>query len=164
MRRLLLCACALTLAGCGERAEPRAPDTPAASARATSAPASAPASATVPVVAPVAVQVGSPDEEIDACSVGAIRAGRADGARRVAVRSGPGARYPAVDSLPSGTAFHSCDAAEGWVGIVYRRETDPPDSTGSCGGLSSPIAVRRAYDGPCRSGWIASDAQEITAG
>ena len=153
MRRVLFCAGALTLAACGERPARQAPDTPAASA-----------SATTRLVAPLAVQVGSPDEEVDACSIGAIRAGGADGARRVAVRSGPGAQYPVIDSLPPGAAFHSCDGTEEWVGIVYRRESDPPDSTGSCGGLSSPIAVRRAYDGPCRSGWIAKDAQEIIAG
>ena len=82
----------------------------------------------------------------------------------MAVRSGPGASFAVIDSVAAPQSFGSCDSVEDWVGIVYRKESDPHDSTGDCGGLTSPIAERRPYRGSCRSGWIPAAAQEVLGG
>jgi hypothetical protein len=67
----------------------------------------------------------------------------------LAVRAGPGTGFDRVDRLGNGTRVFVCDRAgdAGWVGIVY--------GAADCG-LAAPITPPRAYQGPCRSGWVRS--------
>ena len=76
-----------------------------------------------------------------------------------------GSRHLALGfgGIISGAGFNSCDRANGWVGIVYRRAGVAADSTFECG-VSSPVPEKIAYKGPCRSGWIADDVAEVIAG
>lgn len=166
MHMRLSMLCTLALAACGVQADRQANDTATATVPVARPSASTASTSAVAPVTPavVPVQVVSPDEDIDACSVGAVRDAGVVRQGRVAVRAGPGVQFDAIDSLKPGAPFFSCDGAGGWVGIVYRREGDPPDTTGSCGALTSPVAEKRAYRGPCRSGWIADSAQQITGG
>ncbi|MGL4240663.1 MAG: hypothetical protein ACRCTI_06080, partial [Beijerinckiaceae bacterium] len=46
-----------------------------------------------------------------------------------------------------------CDTAGEWYGIVYRSRASDPNSIDGCG-VSSPVPRKRAYAGPCRSGWV----------
>jgi hypothetical protein len=157
--------CTLALVACSIQHDRQTNDTAAVPSAAQPPASTSSASTAAPVSAAVVpVQVVSPDEDIDACSVGSVRDAGVVRQGRVAVRAGPGLKFDAIDSLKAGAPFFSCDGAEGWVGIVYRRDGDPPDTTGSCGALTSPIAEKRAYRGPCRSGWIADSAQQITGG
>jgi hypothetical protein len=115
-------------------------------------------------VAGVAVHVGGDGPEVDACSLGAVQRHAGTAAAAIIVRAGPGEEFPAVDSVASGTMVHTCEIASGWVGIVYRLPTDPADPTEDCGGLASPVAARKPYDGPCRAGWVPAEAHEVIAG
>lgn len=70
------------------------------------------------------------------------------------VRSGPGAGYPSVDTVRVAEIVAVCqtlpsETAErgGWSGVVYGRSLD------QCA-LDGSGTAERAYDGPCRSGWI----------
>jgi hypothetical protein len=76
--------------------------------------------------------------------------------RFVAVRAGPGRDTPQRDQLSAGQQVTVCDSASGpggglWLGIVY------PAAAGQDCGLARPAPRARAYDGPCRSGWVASN-------
>jgi hypothetical protein len=57
-----------------------------------------------------------------------------------------------------------CDeSADGqWLGVVYAEPSGGAIMTDCL--VSSPVAQRAPYDGPCRSGWIARRFITITAG
>lgn len=155
-----LAAALLLLAACGDRPAPAARDSAAPTAT-TSAPAPASTSAAV------AVMVESPHEDIDPCGFSGIRPSTTS---KVAVRSGPGDAYTVVDSLAPQQRFASCDGragateGDGWTGIIYRQGS-PSDEFPDCGAwLSSPVPEKRAYTGPCRSGWIRERDVELLAG
>ena len=84
------------------------------------------------------------------------------GNERIEVRSGPGSRFAVVDRLPAGAMVIDCDQSDGWTGIIYGKDLSDPYS--GCDGLGSPIAERQPYSGPCKSGWIRSEAAEVVAG
>jgi hypothetical protein len=108
----------------------------------------------------VPVQFGQyPD--LDACgSQGEVRGLNPNGDNFLAVRAGPGANYPKLDEIHEKQWIILCEESEGgsWFGIVY-------DPTGSLDcGTGSPIAAPRAYDGPCKSGWVSSKFITMLAG
>lgn len=99
----------------------------------------------------VPVQVGDVPE-LDACvSFGAVTASR------LVVRSGPGRRYPAIDSVANAQGLHLCDASGDWIGVVYA----PGGATTDCG-VSVKLAARQPYAGPCKSGWVHKGRVEVT--
>ena len=108
--------------------------------------------------ADVPVQIGG-EQELDACAaldVVTLRTGR------LAVRSGPGTRFRVLDRLPRGQHVYSCavdPAGSDWVGVVYAPGKDSPDC-----GVSTPVAPRRTYDGPCKSGWVHTRWLSVIAG
>jgi hypothetical protein len=77
----------------------------------------------------IPVMIGS-DSSLDACSgldaVSGLRSGR------LVVRSGPGLRYAAIDSLQNGQSVYSCDSSGEWTGIVYKPGARTPE-TPECG-------------------------------
>ncbi|WP_285711268.1 hypothetical protein [Erythrobacter oryzae] len=116
-----------------------------------------------PAVRPVMVG-GEP--ELDACpSVGAIIPLRKGGDGFVAVRAAPSVKARMLDKLESGRELLLCDdSADGqWVGVVYPEPFGGPVVT-DCR-VSSPVAdKRKAYDGPCLSGWVARRFVTVIAG
>jgi hypothetical protein len=108
----------------------------------------------------VPVQFGA-IPELDACgSQGEVRGLNPKGDNFLAVREGPGADYAKVDEIHEGQWIILCEEAEkgAWFGIVY-------DPTGELDcGTGSPIAEKRVYDGPCKSGWVSSKFITMLAG
>jgi hypothetical protein len=96
--------------------------------------------------APKSVPVNIGDvPELDACvSWGVVTV------PTLMVRSGPGTKYSAVDSVHKAQGLHLCDANGDWIGVVYA----PPGGTAADCGVSVKLAARQPYAGPCKSGWV----------
>jgi hypothetical protein len=91
----------------------------------------------------VPVKVGDVPE-LDACvSWGVVTASK------LAVRSGPGTRYAAIDAVDRAQGLHLCDVRGDWLGVVYVRGGGLADC-----GVSAPLPASAPYAGPCRSGWV----------
>ncbi len=70
----------------------------------------------------------------------------------LSVRSGPGgAEFVELDRIHTGQHLKICDMSGPWFAVVY----DPDGDTGSCD-VDRPWAVRQAYAGRCRQGWVYS--------
>lgn len=82
-----------------------------------------------------------PDSDHPPCNIGLQVLKR--GAK---LRSGPGMGYPVIAILPPGTMVASCEAQNGWEGVVQ-------GSPENCG-LDITLSIARPYDGACPSGWI----------
>lgn len=108
----------------------------------------------------VAVHVGG-DEHLDACLSWAVPRlpAEATDPSSIEVREGPGEEFPVVDRLESGRTIIVCSEDGLWSGVVYPGEGTDADCE-----VSSPIDERQPYKGPCKSGWIRSDALEVVAG
>lgn len=93
----------------------------------------------------VPVLVGG-ESDLDACSsIATVTGLDPAGDNYLAVRTGPGVSYAQIDRLSSSAIVHVCEERGNWRGIVY--------PAGDCG-VATPIAARRPYNGPCKSGWI----------
>ncbi len=102
--------------------------------------------------------IGLQGPHLDAC--GGI--GRVSGAGTVQpAREGPASNTRVSEKLPRGTMVWLCEAAGEWQGVVYA--SGEFQEIGDCR-VSSPIAVPRSYDGPCKSGWILAKNIELLAG
>lgn len=107
--------------------------------------------------APVArpVTIGEDGPRLDACgTMGQVaRAGSVG----LALRAAPFDDSRALAQLPDGQRAWVCTRSidQRWLGIVV----PPPVQEGAppidCG-VSAPAQRKRAYDGPCASGWVAS--------
>lgn len=94
----------------------------------------------------VPVMVGG-EAELDACGgVGEVRGLNPRGDGFLAVRAGPGGKFPMIDRLYNGNRVYFCDKRGDWIGIVYG---DPKQDCG----VASPLPKRQSYKGPCQSGW-----------
>lgn len=101
------------------------------------------------------VRVGG-SADYDACgSLGVPTGLNPRGDNFLAVRAAPNSGAAMRDKLRPGQQFYICQQSGGWVGIVYGR--------GGCG-VTSPIARRQAYRGPCRSGWVFGRFVRVVAG
>ena len=107
--------------------------------------------------AQVPVPFGGEAEE-DACG-GLSEVARLDlrGDNFLAVRSGPGTSFAILDKLKNGQPVFVCAAVGNWRGIVYSK-------SGQTCGTGVSIMRRRAYDGPCLSGWVYRSYLEDIAG
>ena len=104
------------------------------------------------------VQIGH-EAGHDACGgYGVVKGLNPNGDGFLAVRSGPGSRNAMIDKIHNGQKIWFCDQQGAWVGIVYsrNRQTDCQ--------VSSPVASRRPYSGPCRSGWVFRKYVRMLAG
>lgn len=104
----------------------------------------------------VPVMIGA-DADLDACT-GLGRIARLDpqGDGFLAVRAGPSTDYRQIDELYNGDEVHLCQEDGRWWGIVY-------GGVGGCG-VTSPVARRMAYSGPCRAGWVFGRYVDFIAG
>jgi hypothetical protein len=97
------------------------------------------------------------DAEYDACpSPGVVEGLNPRGDGFLSVRAGPSTDRREIDRLGNGVAVFICVIEGDWFGIVY------PQSA-RCG-VGSPWPRRRAYQGPCRSGWVHRRFVRQTAG
>jgi hypothetical protein len=110
---------------------------------------------------PAAVAVGELGPNLDACAAaGTTRHVEAGG--RLPVRSAPFDNAPETGAVAADGRFFVCTRSldQKWFGIVY----DESGSLAARCGVSQPIAARRAYQGPCRSGWVTSALVKLTGG
>jgi hypothetical protein len=105
-----------------------------------------------------APMIGLDGPGLDAC--GGL--GRVGGMyRKQVIRDAPEEGARTSDTLEQSTLVWLCEAEGDWQGIVYASgEFQEP---GDCR-VSSPVAETRAYDGPCRAGWVLAKDVEFLAG
>jgi hypothetical protein len=103
------------------------------------------------------VTIGEDGPRLNAC--GAMGQAMRVGASGLAVRAAPFAEAQEVARLAEGGRVHVCTRSldQKWLGVVIL-----PPAPGDCG-LSDPVERRRAYDGPCMSGWVSSASIRFTA-
>lgn len=101
--------------------------------------------------------IGLEGPSVDACA-GIARIATYGGAETV--RERPRADALASDTLPHRALVWLCDAEGEWQGIVY--PSGDFQDLGDCR-VSSPIAERRPYDGPCRHGWVIAANLQLVA-
>ncbi|MBD3730821.1 MAG: hypothetical protein IE933_14070 [Sphingomonadales bacterium] len=109
-------------------------------------------------VSPVTPMIGLEGPELDACggigSIGNYQASEV-------VRSAPDDGAAEADRLPHTTLVWLCEAKGEWQGIVY--PSGEFQDLGDCQ-VSSPVSEARAYDGPCRFGWVRAGQLQLVAG
>lgn len=151
MRRVVLLV--LFLAGCGQPVR----DDPPANTLQTAEP-----TGTAPEVAsPLPVRIGELGPNFDACSsVGTMR--RLENEASLTMRAAPFDYAAEIGTVPAGARFFVCSRSldQKWLGIVL---DESGTLTAGCG-VSEPVSRKRAYDGPCRSGWVASAGVRSIAG
>ena len=99
----------------------------------------------------------------DACGGNSIVVGlNPKGANFLAVKAGPSLKAKRTDKIGPNTEVYLCEeTADGaWSGIVYDGSGK---WTARCG-VTSAVATRRSYTGPCLSGWVSSKYLELVAG
>ena len=106
------------------------------------------------------VMVGGMDD-LDAClTVSKVSGLNPRGDNFLSLRSRPSSKARELMRLRPGQQVWVCDEAPGgWTGVLVA----PEDGSLDCG-VGTPIARRRAYAGPCQSGWVASRFLEVIAG
>jgi len=157
MKRGLLLV-ALALAGCGEAVKDDHFTRNEAAAEGGDAGDSA-APAMVPGAVPV--RIGELGPNFDACGTAATTRHLGAGGQ-LPVRSAPFDAAATSGQVAAGAQFFICTRSidQRWFGIVYR---DDGTLAAECG-VSSPVDSRRAYEGPCRSGWVSSAFVKLIAG
>ena len=110
----------------------------------------------------VPVRVGG-DAKLDACVVGKVRGLNQSGDGFLAVRMGPGSKYPMIDRLYNDNEVFLCANHGEWRGIVYRKPAQAQDRKPDCK-VSSPLPKRQPYKGPCESGWAHRNWLVLIAG
>ncbi|SMF61581.1 hypothetical protein [Allosphingosinicella indica] len=107
------------------------------------------------------VRVGESGPSFPACTARGTTRRLAEG-QGLAVRAAPFEGAGQVAELPAGASFFVCTRSidQRWLGVVF---DDAGAASPACG-VSRPVADRRAYDGPCRAGWVASASVRLTAG
>jgi hypothetical protein len=154
MRRILLpvLLSSLSLAACGE---PVRDDHFANDVELGEAPPDAVKTGSAPV------RIGEYGANFDACAtIGTTRHVEAGGS--LPVRAAPFETGEQTGSIRPGTRFFVCSRSldQKWFGIVYDEASGPALGCG----VSDPVTARRAYDGPCRSGWVATPFVKLIAG
>lgn len=109
-----------------------------------------------------AVRIGEFGPNFKACA--------ADGTTRnvsagesLPVRAAPFENSAQAGEVASGARFFICSRSldQKWFGIVY---DDQAAGLAPRCGVSDPVARARAYEGPCRSGWVSSAFVKVIAG
>lgn len=153
MRSILLLLL-LPLAACGDTT-PAGEFGNGGDANAADAAAAPSALGTVPV------RIGDMGASFAACS-GAGTTRNLGAGETLPVREAPFDAAGEIGSVPAGAQFFICTRShdQKWLGIVYEADGA---LAGRCG-VSAPTTQRRAYDGPCRSGWVSSAFVKLISG
>ena len=107
------------------------------------------------------VRIGEYGPSFDACAtIGTTRHVEAGGS--LPVRAAPFETGAQTGSIGPGARFFVCSRSldQKWFGIVYDEASGPAPACG----VSDPVTARRAYDGPCKSGWVATPFVKLIAG
>jgi hypothetical protein len=102
----------------------------------------------------VSVQFGG-EADYDACAGIAIVTGVNPGSV-LNVRAGPGLGFRVTAGLRPDAEVILCDERDGWQGIVFALDRR------DCG-TGETVVPRRAYTGPCGSGWVHGSYLRLTA-
>lgn len=104
---------------------------------------------------PVTIGGDEPTEGCAGTSTVSVRSGTLN------LRSGPGTGYAVVARLAAGQSVSVCERRpNGWVGVVVNRNVP---GARDCG-LSDAGPRRKAYGGPCESGWVLQKYLRLRAG
>jgi hypothetical protein len=108
------------------------------------------------------VTIGREGPDLDACSaIGRVERLGAPPFDKLTVRERAEPTAAPTDRLARGTMVWLCDGQGDWQGVVY--PSGPYQELGHCR-VGSPVPEPRAYDGPCRQGWVVSRNVELVAG
>ncbi len=109
----------------------------------------------------VAVRVGELGPNFAACGAAGTTRHLAEG-QNLEVRAAPFDTAESTGEVAAGARFFVCSRShdQRWLGIVY----DPAGQLAAACGVSTPLASRRSYEGPCRSGWVSSALVKLVAG
>jgi hypothetical protein len=108
-----------------------------------------------------AVRIGELGPSFAACNArGTTR--RPESGASLPVRAAPFDDAAVAGAIAAGTQFFVCSRSldQRWLGVVY-------DGSGTLAqncGVSAPVELRVAYEGPCRSGWVESAFVKLMAG
>lgn len=107
------------------------------------------------------ILIGQDGPRFRACASVGLVAGLGDD-DRLEVRTAPFESASVTDALENGRRIFICMRSldQKWFGAVYPGERQ---DAAQCGVLA-PVSAQRAYEGPCRSGWVASSAVRLVAG
>ena len=108
----------------------------------------------------VPVRIGELGPSFPACNATGATRNLPQG-QPLPVRAAPFDTAEQTASVPAGGRFAICSRShdQKWFGIVFQEA----GAGGDCG-VSAPVTSRRAYQGPCRSGWVASPFVKLVAG
>jgi hypothetical protein len=114
-----------------------------------------------PVKQETPVRVGEMGQNFDACS-GAGTTRKVEGGKTLPVRAAPFDDAAETGAIPAGKRFFICSRSHNqkWLAVVY----DESGTLAERCGVSTPSTTRRVYEGPCRSGWVASPFVRLVAG
>ena len=148
MQRFLVLSI-LALAGCGEAVDDNHFADDVQEARPVSDPVTSEA---------VPVRIGELGPSFPACNAMGVTRNLAEG-ETLPVRAAPFDTAAETGRVAAGGRFAICSRShdQKWFGIVFGE-----GAAQECG-LSAPAASRRAYEGPCRSGWVSSPFVKLVA-
>jgi hypothetical protein len=109
----------------------------------------------------VAVRIGELGPSLAACTAaGTTR--HLEAGETLPVRSAPFDNGDQVGAIAAGGRFFVCSRSldQKWFGIVYDEGLALKPECG----VSEPIAARRNYSGPCKSGWVSTPFVTLIAG
>ena len=153
MRSRILLLALLTVAACGEPVDDNH------FANDVDAPRAEP-ERTTPEGVPV--RIGEGGASFNACATaGTTRHIDAATGGTMAVRAAPFDTATETGTIQAGARFFVCSRSidQRWMGVVY----DPAGTLSPSCGVSSPVATRRGYDGPCEAGWVPSAFVKLVA-
>jgi len=117
------------------------------------------------------VTIGEDGPRLDACgAIGVVRGPGENGT--LDLRAAPFGAAKRVAILAEGDRVRVCTRSidQRWLGVVVEpaaRDAAADNTTGpkalDCG-VSRPVDGKRAYDGPCQSGWVASAFVRLVGG
>jgi hypothetical protein len=111
----------------------------------------------------VPVRIGELGANFNACNAaGTTRNLDSAAGQRLQVRAAPFDAAAETGAIAADARFYICTRShdQRWLGVVYEEAGSLAESCG----VSRPVAARRNYDGPCRSGWVSAAFVKQIAG
>lgn len=101
------------------------------------------------------VRIGEFGRNFNACALVGTPRGVDNGAPEpLQVRAAPADNAAEAGTIAADAQFFICSRSldQRWLGVVY----DESGTLAPACGVSRPVASRRKYEGPCRSGWVSA--------
>jgi hypothetical protein len=156
LRAALLLPLALAVDGCGESVKDDHFAKDLREDREGEATARTPAAADA-----LPVRIGELGPSFAACNGAGTPRNLAAG-ETLPVRSAPFDHAAQTGSIAAASRFFVCTRShdQRWLGVVY----DEAGALDPRCGVAAPVTSRRAYEGPCRSGWAPAASVKLVAG